>query len=179
LIRKKKIAPANKIVENNISRFAIFSGLSKEQQKRVSQLLSKRHFDSDKVIAREGEQGDELFLLLSGEVEVSKRLTLMAEDENMGEKNKSLIRLKDEFAPYFGEMAILNKESKRSASIRAVTKCCVGVVNRTDLIELCQLDKEVGYIVILNIAKNLAKNFEKANQNILKLTTAFSLALQN
>jgi hypothetical protein len=37
----------------------------------------------------------------------------------------------------------------------------------------------MGYQILQNIANTLAKRLEKANQDIMKLTTAFSLALQS
>lgn len=166
-------------MNNNISRFSIFAGLSKEQQDRIVNIISPYRFSAGEEIAQEGQKGDELYLLLAGEVEVSKRLTLLVDDKNMDAKDKSLIHLKDEFAPYFGEMALLNIESERSATVKAVKDCSVGIIKRNDLQQLCQSDKELGYIVTLNIAKDLARNLEKANQDILKLTTAFTLALQN
>ena len=166
-------------MKDDISRFSIFAGLALEQQQRVAQIIVQKDFDTGEMIAKEGEQGDELFLLLMGEVEVSKRLTLLGENENMDTKDKSLIHLKSEFAPYFGEMAILKKDSKRSATVKAIKECRVGVIKRNDLKQLCETNKELGYLILLNIAKHLAENLEKANQDILKLTTAFSLALQN
>ena len=179
LILKNKTENNNQIGKDNISRFPIFAGLSLEQQQRVAQIIAHKNFDAGEEIAKEGEQGDELFLLLAGEVEVSKSLTLLVESENMDKKDKSLVHLKAEFAPYFGEMAILKRDSKRSATVKTVKECRVGVIKRKDLIQLCESDKELGYLILLNIAKHLAENLTKANQDILKLTTAFSIALQN
>ena len=46
------------------------------------------------------------------------------------------------------------------------------------MLALFEKDPDFGYKVIRNIAQTLAERLEKANQDILKLTTAFSLALQ-
>ena len=93
-------------------------------------------------------------------------------------REKSLIQLKAEDGVYFGEMSILAENWRRSATTKALTECIVGVINRRDFVSFCESDKELGYRVVKNIAQTLAIRLEKANQDVLKLTTAFSLALQ-
>ena len=176
---KTKTEKDYKIVRENISRFSIFMGLSDDQIDKILGIISTQEYSKDEEMAREGEHGDELFLLLTGKVAVSKSLTLLAGESGMDAKDKSLIQLSAEQTPYFGEMAILKKDSLRSATVRALQPCTVAVIKRKDLLQLCESDKEIGYYILRNIAKHLAENLEKANQDILKLTTAFSLALQN
>lgn len=168
-----------KIVRENISRFSIFMGLADDQLDRILELIATKEFKQDEEITREGEHGDELFLLLGGKVAVSKSMTLLTGESEVGSKDKSLIQLSAEQTPYFGEMAILNKDSLRSATVKAVQDCTVAIIHRRDLLRLCESDKQIGYTIFKNIAKHLAENLEKADQDILKLTTAFSLALQS
>ena len=161
-----------------LSGFSIFNELNAEQLEKVSLILVVETFNKGEVIIREGEKGDSLFLLLKGNVEVSKTLTLMVGRGDLDKRDKALIQLHADKAPFFGEMAILSKDSKRSATVRTLEECVIGIIKRSDLMELCEKDKEIGYIILKNMAKKLAVNLEKANQDILKLTTAFSLALQ-
>lgn len=168
-----------KIVRENISRFSIFMDLSDDQLDRILEIITATTFNMDEEITREGEHGDLLYLLLDGKVSVSKSLTLLTGDSEVGAKDKSLVKLSSEQMPYFGEMAILKKDSLRSATVKAEQDCTVAVIHRKDLLLLCESDKQIGYRIFKNIAKHLAENLEKADQDILKLTTAFSLALQS
>ena len=179
MVLKKKIPLKNKIAKQKLSRFPIFAGLSSDQLHRVKNILVEKEFSEGEEITKEGKKGEELFVLLDGSVEVSKSLTLMVGRGDVDTRDKSLVQLRSENAPYFGEMAILSKESRRSATVKALESCSVGIIKRSDLITLCQSDKEIGYIILRNIAVHLAERLEKANQDILKLTTAFSLALQS
>ncbi len=163
----------------DLTRFRIFQGLSESQLLKIREIVKEKKIPVNGLITREAERGDELFLLLSGRVEISKSLTLMTGRNNLDTRDKSLTVLKAENAPYFGEMALLREDSTRTATIKAVDECVVGVIHRRDFIALCESDEALGYRLLLNIAKTLVVHLEKMNQDILKLTTAFSLALKN
>lgn len=167
------------VAKKELSRFPIFAGLNDEQLEKIGNIISEKNYGLGEEITREGAKGDELYLLLKGTVQVSKTLTLLVGRGDVDTRDKSLIRLKAEDAPYFGEMAILSKESTRSATVKALDECVVGIIKRKDLLNLCEKDKELGYRLLKNIASTLAVRLEKANQDILKLTTAFSLAVQS
>ncbi len=165
--------------KNGLSRFSMFADLLPDQLQKVEDILQQKRYEVGEEIAREGEHGDELYLLLRGKVEVSKSLTLMVGRGDIDTRDKSLIQLRAEDAPYFGEMSLLLENSLRSATVRAVEASQIGIIKHKDFVQLCESDRELGFCVLLNIAKTLAIRLEKANQDILKLTTAFSLALQS
>ena len=179
MLKKKKNPLKNEIAKQKLSRFPIFTGLSSDQLHRAENILIEKEFNEGEEITKEGERGEELFVLLQGSVEVSKSLTLMVGRGDVDTRDKSLIQLRSENAPYFGEMAMLRKDSRRSATVKALESCSIGIIRRKDFIALCESDKEIGYVILRNIAVHLAERLEKANQDILKLTTAFSLALQS
>ncbi|CUV09588.1 hypothetical protein MGWOODY_Mmi962 [hydrothermal vent metagenome] len=47
-----------------------------------------------------------------------------------------------------------------------------------DLLAICDEYPDIGYKVMKNLAKILCKRLVETNQNVLKLTTAFSLVLE-
>ncbi len=165
--------------KNGLSRFSMFADLLPDQLQKVEDILQQKRYEVGEEIAREGEHGDELYLLLQGKVEVSKSLTLMVGRGDIDTRDKSLIQLHAEDAPYFGEMSLLLENSQRSATIKAIEESQIGIIKHKDFVHLCETDIELGFRMLLNIAKTLAIRLEKANQDILKLTTAFSLALQS
>jgi CRP/FNR family transcriptional regulator, cyclic AMP receptor protein len=170
---------AKKAALNDLSRFPILEGLNESQLQEVREIVREKKIAAGEMITKEGEHGDELFLLLAGSVEVSKSLTLRMGREGMDTRDKSLTVLRAEDAPYFGEMALLREDSRRTASVKAVDVCVLAIIHRQDFIALCEKDVALGYRLLLNIAKTLVGRLEKMNQDILKLTTAFSLALKS
>jgi CRP/FNR family transcriptional regulator, cyclic AMP receptor protein len=167
------------ISSQDLVRFPIFAGLAAAHLDKIAAIVSEEVVPAGQSIIREGEVGDKLFLLLDGRVEVRKNLTLRLGREGMDTREKSLSAMHADQAPYFGEMALLKADSLRSATVQALAECRVGCISRDAFTRLCESDTDLGYRLLLNIAKNLVVHLEKTNQDVLKLTTAFSLALQS
>jgi CRP-like cAMP-binding protein len=74
----------------------------------LASLSSEERFSSGEVIFREGDQGDKMYVVLSGRVMISKRIP------GAGEEALAFLERGD----YFGEMALIDNEP-RSASAKA------------------------------------------------------------
>lgn len=85
---------------------ALFSFMSDDQLHEVVRLMSERWYDHGAFLARQGEPGSDLFLVLEGEVEVLK-----GDDET----RKTYVAGEGEAV---GELAVLT-DTPRSASLRA------------------------------------------------------------
>jgi CRP-like cAMP-binding protein len=75
-------------------------------------------------------------------------------------------------------MALFEENSERSATVSAVNKCRLAIITRPDFTQLVESDFEIGTIVFRNLAKTISERLKKANKDILKLTTAFVLAVE-
>jgi len=115
---------------------------------------------------------------LEGEVVISKALTLCQGGEEEGSHDKTFIRLSGEDKPFFGEMSLLLPEAKRNATVKAVSDCKVITVEKAPFLEICKQNPKLGFQVMWNIARKLARDLQRENLNVLKLTTAFSLILE-
>jgi CRP/FNR family cyclic AMP-dependent transcriptional regulator len=128
------------------------------------------------VIMREGEIGDTMYFFARGVVEVTQRLTLRTGRHGLSQAEKSVVKLDAEKAPFFGDMAMFEEEP-RSATITASTECLVYEVSRADFEELCQSHPALGIKLVRGMAAVLCQRLRRTNQDVLKLTTALSLAL--
>ena len=79
--------------------------------------------------------------------------------------------------PQFGEMSIFSEGDVRTANVRAETNCVLAKMDKNELFKICDDNPELGFIVMRNLGRIITANLVKANQNVLKLTTAFSLIL--
>ncbi len=75
-------------------------------------------------------------------------------------------------------MSLFNEGDRRTASVKALTDCKLAKITKEELFEICNAHPETGYKVMQNLCRTLCGNLVKANQNVLKLTTAFSLILE-
>ncbi len=166
-----------KISHEILQKIPIFKGLNEKQLEKLSEIIKLKEFDADEVVIKEGEIGDEIFILLDGEVEVSKSLVMKLPGSEIGQLEKSLTKLSSENLPFFGEMALLDEKAERTATVTTVKPCKFAVINKDGFLNLAEQDKEIGYVLFKNIAEVLAMRLKKANNDILKLTTALSLVL--
>lgn len=155
--------------------FPIFAGLSVDEIRFFHSAMKVIQFDEGEIILREGEVGHSVLLLLDGEVEVSQALTLKREGSDMDTREKGLIKLNSRTYPFFGEMCLFAKDDRRSATVKAETRCIIGRITKADFYRICDANPGIGYKVMKNIATVLSDRLRQANMNIMKLTTAFSL----
>ncbi|MFC1552211.1 cyclic nucleotide-binding domain-containing protein [Candidatus Latescibacterota bacterium] len=155
---------------------SLFRGLTDKELKHISGIMKRKDVNTGKIIINEGETGNELFLLEEGVVDVNKTLTIVTSKNEFGTKERSFIRLTGENHCAFGEMALFGN-GERSATVKAVTKCKLFVLESEDFINLCKEYPQIGYTVVTNIALILSAHLRKTNDDVIKLTTALSLAL--
>ena len=154
----------------------LFTGLSAEQTDRVRAIMTLRTVAEGTAIIRENEIGSEMFILLDGEVEVSRTLLLKTAG-SLDQKDKMLNKLTAEDHAFFGEMGLFDEKSERTASVITKTKCTVAVLEQNSFFALTDGDKEIGYTILKNILRIVSDRLNKTTKDVLKLTTALSLAL--
>lgn len=155
---------------------AILSGLSDDDIGQILKLGRFVTFKASDAIMREGEQSDTMYLFLSGDVEVTKNMTLKIAGQGFGHAEKSMTRLKAGTAPVFGEMCMLEDEP-RSATITAASDCLLFEIRRASFDTLCDANPRLGLTLMRRIASMLGSRVRKGNDDVLKLSTALSIAL--
>ena len=155
----------------------LFKGLNEEEIAVYRPATRQISYKAGEAIMTEGQTGDTLVILIKGEVTISKKLTLLG-DEEADARDKTFITLTDEQKPFFGEMAMLMDDSIRTASVIASSNCEIVIMEKKAFQEACAKHPAIGVQVMENIAKKLAANLERESKNVLKLTTAFSLILE-
>ena len=103
----------------------LFVNLRSEELKIISLATQNLIYEQGEVIIAEGDEGDEAYVIYSGEVEVYRAL---------GDgKTVSLNRLGP--GEMFGELALFG-EGFRSATVKALTETLVAVITRDKLYEI-------------------------------------------
>jgi CRP/FNR family transcriptional regulator, cyclic AMP receptor protein len=162
-----------------LKKFPIFSGLQDDKLEKIKNIITLTECSAGAIVIKDGDRGEEMFILLEGDVEISKQMTMsMPTDVAAAGKDKSLIRLSSKFHACFGEMALFEENSERSATVTAVTDCKLAIITRVSFTKLIDDDNQIGYIVFKNLARIISDRLRRANKDILKLTTAFVLAIQ-
>ncbi len=161
-----------------LEKIPLFVGLPNEKMEQVRSIMTMRTITEGSFIIRENEQGHEMFILLDGEVEVSRTLLLKISGSGMDQRDKLLNKMTGDDYAFFGEMGLFDEKNERSASVIAKTRCVVAVLERNSFFQLTESDKEIGYVILKNILRIISDRLDKTTKDVLKLTTALSLALE-
>ncbi len=152
----------------------LFQDLDDGEIEEVLDRTRPRQFTAGSEILREGAPGDSMYIMISGEVEITKQLTLVLDEDTP--KERVMIRLKAEDGVYFGEMSLLESDS-RSATVTASTDCQVLELYQKDFLDLIQHDTHMGVKLMLHLSQLLSRHLRKTNQDVVKLTTALAISL--
>lgn len=160
-----------------LKNYKIFENLNDDQIDKFHPVISKEKIESGNKFIVEGDEGNSIYLLLKGEAEINQALTLSVNKGESDKREKSIMKLTDRDFPQFGEMSIFSEGDVRTANVRAQTDCTLAKIDKEDLFKICNDNPKIGFLVMRNLGRIITQNLIKANQNVLKLTTAFSLIL--
>lgn len=133
----------------------LFNGLSDQEFKRVEMICKVKRFDPGEVILSQGEYADDLYVITQGFVEVQ-----LGEPSD---KIKDLVTLGE--GQIIGEMSLID-QGPRSATVTAGTEPTeVQVIDRKTLEAICLETPRIGYIIMRNIAIDLAFKLRHRNIN--------------
>jgi CRP/FNR family cyclic AMP-dependent transcriptional regulator len=112
-----------------------------------------RKYEPGAVICREGEEGEEMYIIQSGKVRVSKRFAGRTQVISVLEKGD-----------FFGEMAIVNR-IQRTATVTAIDQVELLVFDREGLQNMIARNTRIA----LNIIDKLCRRLQNANMKIQHL----------
>lgn len=159
-----------------VKKSSLFKGLKDEEIKEILNIIKEKRFKKGDIIMQEGDEGYTMYMILEGELGVSKSLTMKFGEDDYRKTEKVLDRLTAQHHALLGEMALIAKD-KRSASIAANTDCVLLEINRDDFILLVESKPELGVRILLNLSESLISRLRQSSQDVIKLTTALSIAL--
>ncbi|MET0268421.1 MAG: cyclic nucleotide-binding domain-containing protein [Duganella sp.] len=121
----------------------LFATLTPLELKAIDGLMHERRYLADEIIFDEGEDGQALYMLMSGRVLISR----------LHHGGRELVA---EVGPgdFFGDMALLDN-APRNAQTRAIDNCEVAVFFRADFMGLMETDAVIGYKIALALARHL------------------------
>jgi len=127
----------------------LFEGLRPSQAKLVTLMGELKVFPDGEAIVRQGELGNEMFVLIGGKAEV--RVNINNQSRKVGELNRGDV---------FGEMGLI-RHHKRTADVVAAEAVEVLVVNERFLARMQRRYPRIGAKIFLNIAKILSDRLER------------------
>ncbi|AFE04417.1 cyclic nucleotide-binding domain-containing protein [Corallococcus coralloides DSM 2259] len=138
-----------------LKKVALFEGLTQGQLAKVARIAQPRSHTAGDFLFREGDTGQDMFILADGKVRISKSVP------GIGEEALAIL----EPGQYFGEMAVI-EDSPRSADAIAHTSCTVWVIERAKLDQLMFTDKDLAYVLLWTFVRTLSERLRETNDKI-------------
>jgi CRP/FNR family cyclic AMP-dependent transcriptional regulator len=137
----------------------VFAGLGDAALSLLAQAVEEARFRAGEVIMHEGEPGNRMFIIRSGKVEVVKYLS---------EPSETVLGVL-EAKNFMGEMSIVDSVV-RSASVRAIEDTTLFSLKGIDLYRLFKKHPDQYAIVILNIARDLARRLRSIDEKFAAIS---------
>jgi PPM family protein phosphatase len=133
-----------------LQRMPLFARLQDRELLRVMQAVEVRAYQDGQVVITEGEKGDELFIVLSGKVGISRGgeiLTRLGAGE------------------HFGEMALI-RAVPRSATVSADGPAELIIIRRQDFFELLRTEHEIAVKMLWQFLGVLADRLDATSRDL-------------
>jgi CRP-like cAMP-binding protein len=114
-----------------------FNNLGEEDLKMIAEKVQMDYFPADHIIFKEGDPGDKMYVIKSGQVQVIR--------------NNSILTLLGDNA-FFGEMALVSNE-KRNATIKSVTDLEVLILDKYDFKHLLETNRNMASVISYEVVK--------------------------
>lgn len=139
----------------------LFKNLSERALGEIASLAFTEEYRRGEKIFAEGSIGDKFYLILTGNVRISKTIVGIGEE--------ALAVLKE--GNYFGEMALLD-EAPRSADAIAARRCVLSVIKRQDFERLLSENKDLAYELLWTFVRTLSARLRETNAKMTFLAAA-------
>ena len=150
--------------------FPMLAQISDEDMEDLLLILKREDYPEGSRIIEENEEGDCMYLLLKGKVDILKT-TLYGEEYVCAQLDDSLHCV-------FGEIALIDRD-RRSATVLAKTDCRTVALSSEDFRLFCEKHPQAGCRLLMVISGNLCRNLRKENENLLKVYNALVEEIEN
>src|SRR5262245_65603077 len=154
-VRAKRLALKREL----LVKMPLFSRLNERELLRIMQVAEVRAFSPGDAVVREGDRGDELFIVLSGHVQVVRNDTVLTEFDQ-GE--------------HFGEMALI-RAMPRSATIIAVETSELIALHRADFFEILRKEHELAVKLLWQFLGVLADRLDQTSRDLSNAKTELQI----
>jgi serine/threonine protein phosphatase PrpC/CRP-like cAMP-binding protein len=136
-----------------LKKIPLFQYMNYKELLAILAITRRRQYGPGEIIVREGEAGDEFFVLLRGEVEVRKGDAFFASLATGG---------------HFGEMALID-QAPRSATVKTVEPTHVLVIARDGLMKLMRKDSMLSVKLLWAFSLVLSERLRQTNETVISL----------
>ena len=139
---------------------SIFGEIENTRLRQLAGHMKTRRIRAREKIVAEGDVGEEMYILLEGEVKITKR--------TLDREEYTVVLLRDEDTPFFGELALLDND-KRSATITAVSACTLLTLTRKGFEQFGNEEPAAAMAIMRPLAQLLTRRLRDTSAEVILL----------
>jgi CRP-like cAMP-binding protein len=131
----------------------LFGGLSEDDLELIKPLMKEEQYGRGEVIVEEGGQGDRVYFICEGSVEILKKVKL---SDGIVVQRIATLQVGDTF----GEMELLDVQPS-IATVRTLEPTYVLTLSNMNLYRLCKMNLKAYTMIILNLARAISRRLRR------------------
>jgi len=157
---RDKNKPLRELLKKNM----LFQDLTASDLTMIEKIVNVRHYRPGESVFRQGEVGVGMYMILSGTVNVFvEELDVVTGSANT--THVTLLKAGD----FFGEMTLVENESRRSASTTAQEESVLIGFFKPDLIEIVERNPTAGVKILMRLGEVLATRLRQTTTRITEM----------
>ena len=141
----------------------IFQNLSVDELGEIAAITKTDNFEEDEILFKEGDPGDLAYIVISGEVEIYKRIR----------KGSEITIARLQHGTCFGEMSLFDGQP-RSASARTKAPSVLSIYSKDDLISVMHQYPTIA-LGIINVISNRLRSVQISLDDYKKTIDDFKI----
>jgi len=138
-----------------LKKVPLFENLSLSELNKIEKIAKREVQSKNTVMFSEGDPGSRCYVIIKGEVRISKFIP------NIGEEALAVLKTGD----YFGEMALIDN-FPRSAHAIANTDIEILAIDKMELDKILIMDRELGYKLLWAFTRTLSRRLRETNDKM-------------
>ncbi|MBN1934135.1 MAG: cyclic nucleotide-binding domain-containing protein [Anaerolineae bacterium] len=130
----------------------ILDTLDDDQLERIANICTQVNLAQDTIIFGENTPGDEMYIVVRGTVAIQVDPSILGMETEAGPTTITTLRR----GQVFGEVVLVDRGLRTAAAKVAQDNTQLLVLKRDDLLMLCEEDYKLGYLLMRNIAAEMA-----------------------
>jgi CRP/FNR family cyclic AMP-dependent transcriptional regulator len=139
----------------------IFDELSKERLERISSICIEHRYDRGELVFEQNAKSDGLYIILSGEIDIQVQSSTSTAPLTVARLQRG---------QSFGEVALVDEGIRTAAARVATAEARLLMLRRADLMERCREDFELGFLLMRNLAGDLALKMRQTDLRMRQST---------
>ena len=161
IFRGEESSESERDLAETLHEIPIFSELSQRELRQVLHIAHRRQYAPEEAIVREGQPSAGMYIILAGEVHISRR-TPQGIDIEIATMHEG---------DFFGDVGLLDN-APRTATVIAVTDCKVLGFFRPELFDLIEGDPKLACKILLKLAQVVAARLRFTDTQLAKIAEA-------